>query len=49
MATNGAPTREPIDRRRLFTSTITSLLILLLCLFPPAGTWLWGRGWLFGR
>jgi protein-S-isoprenylcysteine O-methyltransferase Ste14 len=38
---------EPIDRRRLITSTISSLLILVLCLFLPAGTWAWFRGWLF--
>jgi protein-S-isoprenylcysteine O-methyltransferase Ste14 len=39
--------REPIDRRRLIISTISSLLILVLCLFLPAGTWAWTRGWLF--
>jgi hypothetical protein len=38
---------EPIDRRRLVISTIASLLILVLCLFLPAGTWAWSRGWLF--
>jgi protein-S-isoprenylcysteine O-methyltransferase Ste14 len=38
---------EPIDRRRLITSSITSLLFLALCLFVPAGTWAWFRGWLF--
>jgi protein-S-isoprenylcysteine O-methyltransferase Ste14 len=38
---------EPIDRRRLITSTISSLLIFVLCLFLPAGTWAWFRGWLF--
>src|SRR5262249_8276125 len=38
---------EPIDRRRLITSTISSLLIFILCLFLPAGTWAWFRGWLF--
>ncbi len=38
---------EPIDRRRLIISTTASLLILVLCLFLPAGTWAWFRGWLF--
>ncbi len=38
---------EPIDRRRLITSTVSSLLIFILCLFLPAGTWAWFRGWLF--
>ena len=38
---------EPIDRRRLIISTVSSLLILLLCLVLPAGTWGWSRGWLF--
>jgi protein-S-isoprenylcysteine O-methyltransferase Ste14 len=38
---------EQIDRRRLIISTISSLLILVLCLFLPAGTWRWARGWLF--
>jgi protein-S-isoprenylcysteine O-methyltransferase Ste14 len=38
---------EPIDRRRLIISTSSSLLILVLCLFLPAGTWAWSRGWLF--
>jgi protein-S-isoprenylcysteine O-methyltransferase Ste14 len=49
MATNNAQLgqTEPIDRRRLITSTISSLLILVLCLFLPAGTWAWVRGWLF--
>jgi protein-S-isoprenylcysteine O-methyltransferase Ste14 len=38
---------EPIDRRRLVISTTASILILVLCLFLPAGTWAWTRGWLF--
>jgi protein-S-isoprenylcysteine O-methyltransferase Ste14 len=38
---------EPIDRRRLVISTTASMLILLLCMFLPAGTWAWLRGWLF--
>ena len=28
-------------------STTSSLLVLILCLFLPAGTWAWPRGWLF--
>ena len=39
--------REPIDRRRLIISTAASLLILVFCLFLPAGTWAWTKGWLF--
>jgi protein-S-isoprenylcysteine O-methyltransferase Ste14 len=38
---------EPIDRRRLITSSVSSLLIFILCLFIPAGTWAWYRGWFF--
>lgn len=38
---------ESIDRRRLITSVIWTLLIFSLCLFLPAGTWAWRRGWLF--
>ncbi len=49
MATNDDQQRqpEPIDRRRLLISTTSSLLVLVLCLFLPAGTWAWPRGWLF--
>ena len=49
MATNvDQPRRsEPIDRRRLFLNLGLSLLLPLLCLFLPAGTWAWLRGWLF--
>jgi len=45
-AIEGQP-HELIDRRRLLIWTIMSLLILVLCLFLPAGTWGWFRGWLF--
>jgi protein-S-isoprenylcysteine O-methyltransferase Ste14 len=38
---------EAVDRRRLITITLWTLLILALCLFVPAGTWAWARGWLF--
>ncbi|WP_165221753.1 methyltransferase family protein [Aquisphaera insulae] len=38
---------ERIDGRRFFLSTAISLLIFVLCLFPPAGDWAWPRGWLF--
>jgi hypothetical protein len=47
MAADYDQPHEPIDRRRLIISTVSSLLILLLCLFLPAGTWAWFRGWLF--
>jgi len=47
MATNHEQLPEPIDRRRLIISTTSSLLILVLCLFLPAGTWSWAGGWLF--
>ena len=38
---------ESTDRRRLIASAVWTLLISLLCLFLPAGTWAWWRGWLF--
>ena len=38
---------EPTDRRRLIASVGWSLLIFVLCLFIPAGTWSWKKGWLF--
>ena len=38
---------EPIDRRRLLINTILALPILPICLFVPAGTVAWFRGWLF--
>ncbi len=38
---------ETVDRRRLMVSVVWSLLVLLLCLFVPAETWAWTRGWLF--
>jgi len=49
MPTNGdqLPQPEPTDRRRLIHDTLWTLLIFLLCLFLPAGTWAWSRGWLF--
>ena len=49
MASNSDQPRqpEPIDRRRLILSTTSSLLVLILCLFLPAGTWAWPRRWLF--
>ena len=41
--------RQPrqINRRRLILGLGRRLLIFLLCLFLPAGTLLWTRGWLF--
>jgi protein-S-isoprenylcysteine O-methyltransferase Ste14 len=49
MLTNSDQPRpsEPTDRRRLVLSVGWSLLIFVLCLFLPAGTWTWFRGWLF--
>ena len=49
MATNSEQIThpEPIDRRRLIASTGWSLLIFIICLFVPAGTWTWLRGWIF--
>jgi protein-S-isoprenylcysteine O-methyltransferase Ste14 len=49
MVTNSDQSRhpEPTDRRRLILSVGWSLLIFLLCLFLPAGTLAWSRGWLF--
>src|SRR4051794_13669275 len=38
---------EPIDRRRLMIGSASSLLVIVLCLFLPAGTWAWSRGWYF--
>jgi hypothetical protein len=38
---------EPIDRRRLAISITASMLIIVMCLFLPAGTWAWPRVWLF--
>jgi protein-S-isoprenylcysteine O-methyltransferase Ste14 len=46
--TSDQPQRsEPIDRRRLFLNLVLSILLAPLCLFLPAGTWTWARGWLF--
>jgi hypothetical protein len=38
---------SPTTSLRLVISTTASMLILLLCLLLPAGTWAWTRGWLF--
>ena len=38
---------EPTDRRRLVLSVGSSLLIYVLCLFLPAGTLAWSKGWVF--
>ena len=45
--TASSPAHTHYDRRRLVISTTSSLLILILCMFLPAGTWAWTRGWLF--
>jgi protein-S-isoprenylcysteine O-methyltransferase Ste14 len=49
IATNSDHSRQPeqTDRRRLVLSVGWSLLIFVLCLFLPAGTLAWSRGWLF--
>ena len=49
MATDSVPPRQPetADRRRLLVGVGWTLLVLALCLFLPAGTWAWLRGWLF--
>ncbi len=49
MTTNSDQVRqpEPVDRRRLFMGLGRVLLFFALCLFLPAGTWTWTRGWLF--
>jgi protein-S-isoprenylcysteine O-methyltransferase Ste14 len=49
MATNDDQLRQPeqINRNRLFLNLGLSLLFFVLCLFLPAGTWMWARGWLF--
>jgi protein-S-isoprenylcysteine O-methyltransferase Ste14 len=47
MAANGNQSREPTDRRRLVLATIFGIVFYILCLFIPAGTWAWSRGWLF--
>jgi len=49
MATNGDQQiqPEPTDRIRLVVSVGWSLLIFVLCLFLPAGTLAWPRGWLY--
>ena len=49
MATSSDQPRQPrqINRRRLFLGLGRRLLIFVLCLFVPAGTLVWSRGWLF--
>jgi hypothetical protein len=49
MATDDDQQRHPeqIDRRRLILGIGSNLIILGLCLFVPAGSWTWMRGWLF--
>ena len=38
---------ERIDRRRLILSLLATPLFFVLCMFLPAGTWAWTKGWLF--
>src|ERR1022692_67593 len=49
MATNSEQQGQPeqTDRRRLILGVGWTLLISVLSLFLPAGTWTWLRGWLF--
>jgi protein-S-isoprenylcysteine O-methyltransferase Ste14 len=49
VTTNIDQQRQPerTDRRRLIASVGWSLLIFVLCLFLPAGTWMWTKGWFF--
>ena len=49
MATSSDQPRQPetTDRRRLILSIGLTLVFFVLCLFLPAGTWAWARGWLF--
>src|SRR5271157_447959 len=49
MVNNGEHQGQPerIDRRRLFLGIGSNLFILVMCLFLPAGTWTWTKGWLF--
>ena len=49
MATFSDQPRQPetTDRRRLILSIGLTLVFFVLCLFLPAGTWAWARGWLF--
>jgi hypothetical protein len=49
MATNSDQPRrpEPTYRRRRVRRIGFALLVFVLCLFLPAGTWMWTKGWLF--
>ena len=49
MVTNSDLPRPPesTDRRRFILNVGSSLLIFVLCLFLPAQTLAWSRGWLF--
>ncbi len=47
MGTNGDQSPKPIERRRLLVGIVGGLLCYVLCLFVPAGTLAWIRGWLF--
>jgi protein-S-isoprenylcysteine O-methyltransferase Ste14 len=38
---------EATDPRRLVLGIVWTLLVMVLCLFLPAGTWAWARGWGF--
>jgi protein-S-isoprenylcysteine O-methyltransferase Ste14 len=49
MADSSDQPRHPkeTDRRRLVLGVGWTLFIFVLCLFLPAGSWAWARGWLF--
>ena len=49
MATDNDQLGQPelTDQRRLFLGVGRTLLIFVPCLFLPAGTWAWFRGWFF--
>lgn len=44
---NGEKSTQGINRRHLILILVCLPLYFGLCLFLPAGTWTWARGWLF--
>ncbi len=38
---------ERVDRRQLFKGLVQLIILVVLAMFLPAGTWNWLRGWLF--
>ena len=47
MSSTSEHSPERVDRRRLIGAIGRGLLLYFLCLFVPAGTLAWPRGWLF--